>query len=106
MDQGGPLEWRLSLFLQHQADPQRKKNTTHTVTVSVNTGVCGQGLCVLLGVATDVSAIIVVNFHAIYMEPTLDQQNDQDVSLKFIRLLQVVFSSQQRLNQPAVNAVQ
>ena len=79
MDQGGPLEWRLSLFLQHQADPQRKKNTTHTVTVSVNTGVCGHGLCVLLGVATDVSAIIVVNFHAIYMEPTLDQQNDQDV---------------------------
>ena len=54
----------------------KKKNTTHTVTVSVNTGVCGQGLCVLFGVATDVSAIIVVNFHAI---PTLDQQNDQDV---------------------------
>ena len=27
-------------------------------------------------------------------------------SLKFIRLLRVVFSSQQRLNQPAVNAVQ
>ena len=28
------------------------------------------------------------------------------VSLKFIRLLRVVFSSQQRLNRPAVNAVQ
>ena len=27
-------------------------------------------------------------------------------SLKFIRLLRVVFSSQQRLNRPAVNAVQ
>ena len=25
MDQGGLLDWRLSLFLQHQADPQRKK---------------------------------------------------------------------------------
>ena len=29
-----------------------------------------------------------------------------DLSLKFIRLLRVVFSSQQRLNRPAVNAVQ
>ena len=27
-------------------------------------------------------------------------------SLKFIRLLRVIFSSQQRLNRPAVNAVQ
>ena len=33
---------------------------------------------------------------------TMDLAN----SLKFIRLLRVVFSSQQRLNRPAVNAVQ
>ena len=30
----------------------------------------------------------------------------KECSLKFIRLLRVVFSSQQRLNRPAVNAVQ
>ena len=31
---------------------------------------------------------------------------DRLSSLKFIRLLRVVFTSQQRLNRPAVNAVQ
>ena len=34
------------------------------------------------------------------------QKTYRKTSLKFIRLLRVVFSSQQRLNRPAVNAVQ
>ena len=35
-----------------------------------------------------------------------NKHGSRKLSLKFIRLLRVIFSSQQRLNRPAVNAVQ